>query len=103
MISAMDDQNGLKFGSYLIRQKFGGHNFRRTKIFGGQNFRHQIKISAIMSAEFFSDKVTSGVLFRFLAGFLQTFYIGNDSGKILKIPKDSRDLEKIPKSPGFRK
>ena len=40
---------------YLIGQKFGGHNFRRTKIFGGQNFRHQIEISAVLSAEFFSQ------------------------------------------------
>ena len=40
---------------YLIGQKFGGHNFRRTKIFGGQNFRHQIEISAVLSAELFSQ------------------------------------------------
>ena len=30
---------------------------RRTYIFGGHNFRHQAKFSAIMSAEFLSDKV----------------------------------------------
>ena len=28
-----------------------GQNFRRTKFFGGQNFRHLIEISAVLSAE----------------------------------------------------
>ena len=35
----------------------GGQNFRRTKKFGGQNFRHQAEFSALLSAEFLSDKV----------------------------------------------
>ena len=34
---------------YLIGQKFGGQKIRRTKFFGGQNFRHQLEISAILS------------------------------------------------------
>ena len=39
---------------YLIGQKFVGQNFRRTKHFDGQNFRHQDKISTILSDEFLS-------------------------------------------------
>ena len=35
---------------YLI-----GQNFRRTKFFGGQNFRHQVEISAVLSDEMFSS------------------------------------------------
>ena len=31
--------------------------FRRTKIFGGQNFRQQVRFSAVLSAEILSDKV----------------------------------------------
>ena len=34
-----------------------GQNFRRTKFFVGQNFRHQAEISTILSDEFLSDKV----------------------------------------------
>ena len=34
---------------YVIGQKFVGQNFRRTKYFGGQNFRHQAKISTLLS------------------------------------------------------
>ena len=34
-----------------------GQNFRRTKFFVGQNFRHQPKISTLLSDEFLSDKV----------------------------------------------
>ena len=41
-----------KFG-----QRFVGQNFRQTKFFFGQNFRHQAKISSILSDEFLSDKV----------------------------------------------
>ena len=36
---------------------FVGQNFRRTKFFGGQKFRREAKFSAILSAEFLSDKV----------------------------------------------
>ena len=35
-----------------------GQNFRRTKVFVGQNFRHQAEISTLLSDEFLSDKVT---------------------------------------------
>ena len=49
------------FGSFVRRMSsrniFGGQNFRRTKLFGGQNFRHQAKFSAVLSAEFLSNKV----------------------------------------------
>ena len=34
-----------------------GQNFRRTKCFVGQNFRHQAEISTLLSDEFLSDKV----------------------------------------------
>ena len=40
---------------YLIGQNFGGQNFRRTKFFGGQYFRHQVEISAVLSDEIFSS------------------------------------------------
>ena len=29
--------------SHIDAEKFDGHDFRRTIIFGGQNFRHQIE------------------------------------------------------------
>ena len=35
-----------------------GQNFRRTKCFVGQNFRHQAEISTLLSDEFLSDKVS---------------------------------------------
>ena len=35
-----------------------GQSFRRTKVFVGQNFRHQADISTILSDEFLSDKVS---------------------------------------------
>ena len=34
-----------------------GQNFRRTKYFVRQNFRHQVEISTILSDEFLSNKV----------------------------------------------
>ena len=37
----------------LIRQNLGGQDFRRTKIFGGQNFRNQVEISAVLTDEIF--------------------------------------------------
>ena len=37
--------------------------FRRTKLFGGQNFQQQVRFSAVLSAEILSDKVIhSGAL-----------------------------------------
>ena len=33
--------------------------FQRTKLFGGQNFRQQVRFSAVMSAEILSDKVSN--------------------------------------------
>ena len=39
---------------YLIEQNFGGQKFRRTKFFGGQNFRPYTDISAVLSAEIFN-------------------------------------------------
>ena len=50
MLSEIMDKNSVDKN---IRRQ----NFRRTYIFGGHNFRHQAKFSAIMSAEFLSDKV----------------------------------------------
>ena len=44
---------------YIIGQNFGGQNFRRTKIVGGQNFRQQVRFSAVLSAEILFDKVAS--------------------------------------------
>ena len=38
-------------------KEFGGQKFRRIKVFDGQKFRHLLKISAILSAEFLSNKV----------------------------------------------
>ena len=44
-----------------------GQNLWRTKFFGGQNFRRQAKFSAILSAEFLSDKVYRFFLFLFFS------------------------------------
>ena len=42
------------------RTKLRQTNFWRTKFFGGQNFRHQVKVSAILSAEkFCTPKILS--------------------------------------------
>ena len=38
---------GLALFIYLIGQNFGGQNFRRTKFFDGQNFRYQVRFSAV--------------------------------------------------------
>ena len=38
---------------YLIEQNNVGQNFRRTKFFVGQNFRHHRKISSLLSDEKF--------------------------------------------------
>ena len=35
--------------------------FIRTEIFVGQNFRHQVEISSILSDEFLSDKVFNSI------------------------------------------
>ena len=43
--------------SYLIGKISAGQNFRRTKLFGGQNFRQQVRFLAILSAEILSDLV----------------------------------------------
>ena len=50
------------FETYLIRQNLVGQNFRWTKFFVGQNFRHQAEISTILSDEFLSDKVVGVVV-----------------------------------------
>ena len=34
---------------YLVGQNFVRQNFRQTKYFGGQNFRHQAEISTLLS------------------------------------------------------
>ena len=36
-----------------IPYNFGGQNFWRTRFFGGQNFRHQVEILAVLSDEIF--------------------------------------------------
>ena len=36
---------------------FSGQNISANKIFGGQNFRQQIRFSAVLFAEILSDKV----------------------------------------------
>ena len=38
-----------------------GQNFRRPKFFVGQNFRHQVEISTILSDESLSDKVYESI------------------------------------------
>ena len=38
---------------YFIGQNLRGKNFRRTKFLCGQNFRYKLKISAVLSANFF--------------------------------------------------
>ena len=38
---------------YLIGQNLVGQNFRLTKFFVGQNFRYHVKISSILSKEYF--------------------------------------------------
>ena len=38
-----------------------GQNFRRTKRFVGQNFRHQAEISTLLSDKFLSDKVCANL------------------------------------------
>ena len=48
--------NGKNIIQYLIGQNFGGHNFRRTKLSDGQNFRQQFRFSAVFFAEILSDK-----------------------------------------------
>ena len=53
---------------YLI-----GQNFRRTTFFGGQNFRHQVEILAVLSDEFWSDKVYA--ILQYLKGFTMDSYI----------------------------
>ena len=40
---------GLPGGEYLIGKNFVGQNFRRTKYFVGQNVRHQVEISTVLS------------------------------------------------------
>ena len=60
---------------YLIGQNFGGQNFRWTKFFGGQYFRHEAWFSALLSAEIicpliFCQKFYLTIIF-FLAYFLR--------------------------------
>ena len=58
---------------YLIGQKFGGQKIRRTKIFGGQNFRHLAKFSALLSAEFVSKKSLQNILIDLIFVFTMVF------------------------------
>ena len=78
--------------------------FRRTKLFGGQNFRQPVKFSAVLSAEILSDKVYSASGNNFIKdrktgeAFLeknQKHAIFNISIKFLPIPLKGSPLKEV--------